>query len=41
MQKSGENYHSAAEDEIEILDLISEKWENDEWKSFIEKVNKK
>lgn len=41
VQKSGENYHSAAEDEIEILDLISEKWENEEWKSFLEKVSKK
>jgi serine/threonine-protein kinase SRPK3 len=42
VQKSGENYYSAAEDEIEILDLISEKWESEEeWKSFLEKVNNK
>lgn len=36
VQKSGESYYSAAEDEIEILDVISEKIRTEEWKESIQ-----
>lgn len=35
VQKSGESYYSAAEDEIEILEVIADKWGTDEWKDSI------
>ena len=35
VQKSGESYYSAAEDEIEILDVIADKWKSEEWKESI------
>lgn len=35
VQKSGESYYSAAEDEIEILDVIADKWKTEEWKDSI------
>lgn len=35
IQKSGESYYSAAEDEIEILEVIAEKWKTEEWKEAI------
>ena len=34
VQKSGDSYYSAAEDEIEILELIAKEWETAEWKDF-------
>jgi len=36
IQKSGESYYSAAEDEIEILDVIADKVKTEEWKESIE-----
>jgi len=39
VQKSGESYYSAAEDEIEILEVIAEKWTTDEWKESIKENN--
>jgi serine/threonine-protein kinase SRPK3 len=38
IQKSGESYYSAAEDEIEILDLIAERWQEEEWREFLEEA---
>jgi serine/threonine-protein kinase SRPK3 len=35
VQKSGESYYSAAEDEIEILEVIADKWTTEEWKQSI------
>lgn len=39
IQKSGESYYSAAEDEIEILEVIAEKWKTEEWKDSISEYN--
>lgn len=39
VQKSGESYYSAAEDEIEILEVIAEKWSTDEWKKSIKQYS--
>ena len=39
VQKSGESYYSAAEDEIEILDVIASNWDSDDWKETIKKHN--
>lgn len=39
VQKSGESYYSAAEDEIEILEVIADKWKDDEWMDSIKEYN--
>jgi serine/threonine-protein kinase SRPK3 len=39
VQKSGDSYYSAAEDEIEILEVIADKWTTDDWKESIKEYS--
>lgn len=35
IQKSSQNYLEAAYDEVEILDVVSQKWKNKEWQQSL------
>jgi len=41
VQKSSQNYLEAAYDEVEILDVVSRKWETDEWQRSLNHYHEK
>jgi serine/threonine-protein kinase SRPK3 len=40
VQKSSQNYLEAAYDEVEILDVVSQKWKTDEWQNSLSRYYK-